>query len=329
MEHLSLQRRREQAHHHVNRRRLAALSTTIGLLVAAVGAVFVVRAITREYDSARDAIGDAGLGWLVASVPVALCGMTLVGVPWRRSMKTMGADPSMRDTLVWYFLGQLGKYVPGTLWPIVGRAELARRGGIPRPAAYGSVVLTLGATYLAAILVVIGFLPFAGENGAGDQWWVLVLLPLGLAALHPAFIGWGKRTVEGLVRRPIDVVIPSWSDSVVLVLRHAPAWFMIGTATWLVARAFDADAGWVELMVPGVLSWIIGFVVVPAPGGIGVREAAFTAAAVSLGDGVGATVAIVSRIVFMTVDLLGAALATIGRSRSSPSGPPGGGPAGS
>lgn len=295
----------------MNKQRLAALSTAIGLLVAVAGAVFVARAIADGYDSSRDAIADAGIGWLVASFPVAFVGMTLVGVPWRRSMRLLGSDPSLRDTLHWYFLGQLGKYVPGTLWPVVGRSEMARRGGVPRPAAYGSVVLTLGATYLAAMLVVIGFLPFAGENGAGDQWWVLLLLPVGLAVLHPSVLAWGKALTERIVRRQLDVVIPTWRDSVELVLRHAPAWLFIGSATWLVARAFDPDVGWAELMVPGVLSWIIGFVVVPAPGGIGVREAAFTAAAASLDPGIAATVAVVSRLVFMLVDASGALLATL------------------
>jgi uncharacterized membrane protein YbhN (UPF0104 family) len=292
----------------VNKKRLAALSTTIGLVVAAAGAVFVVRAIANGYDDSRDAIADAGIGWLLASYPVAFTGMTFVGVPWRRSMRLLGADPSLRDTLHWYFLGQLGKYVPGSLWPIVGRSEMARRGGVARSAAYGSVVLTLGATYLAAMLVVIGFLPF---GSAGDQWWVLLLLPVGLGVLHPTVLGRIKALAERVARRPIDIVIPAWRDSIALVLRHAPAWFFIGTATWLVARAFDPTAGWAELMVPGVLSWVIGFVVVPVPGGIGVREAAFTATAVSLDHGIAATVAVVSRLVFMLVDAGGALLASL------------------
>jgi hypothetical protein len=295
----------------VNKKRLAALSTTIGIVIAIAGAVFVVRAIANGYDDSRDAIADAGIAWLLASYPVALVGMTFVGVPWRRSMQLLGAAPGLRDTLHWYFLGQLGKYVPGSLWPIVGRSEMARRGGVNRSAAYGSVVLTLGATYLAAILVVIGFLPFAGDNGAGDAWWVLLLLPIGLGVLHPAVLQRLKSLAERVARRPIEVTIPTWRDSAALVLRHAPAWFLIGTATWLVARAFDPSAGWAELMVPGVLSWVIGFVVVPVPGGIGVREAAFTATAVSLDHGIAATVAVVSRLVFMLVDAGGALIASL------------------
>jgi uncharacterized membrane protein YbhN (UPF0104 family) len=313
----------------VNRKRLATLSTSIGLVVAGLGFVFVVRTITREYDGARDAIAGAEVGWCLAAIPVALVGMTLVGVPWRRSMSLLGAAPRLKDTLVWYFLGQLGKYVPGSLWPVVGRAELARRGGVARPTAYGSVVLTLGATYLAAILVVVGFLPWA--DGTGGQAWVLLLLPLGLLILNPRVLGGLKRLAERLLKRELDVVIPRWRDSVLLVGWNAPAWVLIGTATWLVARAFDPSAQWTDLMVPGVLSWVVGFVVVPVPGGIGVREAAFTAAATSLDDGVGATVAIVSRLVFMLVDASGAlgAAAVSGRWRPSPSALPADAPEGS
>jgi uncharacterized membrane protein YbhN (UPF0104 family) len=288
----------------VNKQRLAVLSTAVGLIVAVAGGAFVVRALAGSYDEARRAIDHARIGWVVASVPVALAGMTLVGIPWRRSLRLLGADPSMRSTLYWYFVGQLGKYVPGPMGPVVGRAELARRDGVARPAAYGSSLLSLGATYLAAILVVIAFLPFAGS--IGSQWWVLLLLPLGVLALHPSVLHAGKRLGERVLRRPIDVVIPAWRDSVELVARHAPAWVLIGTATWCVARAFDPSAGWTDVMVPGVLSWVIGFVVVPAPGGIGVREAAFVAAATSLDHGVAATVAIVSRVVFMLVDVTGA-----------------------
>ena len=299
----------------MSKRSIAVLSTAIGLVIAIAGGAFVVRAIAESYDETRDAIADAGAGWMLGSFPVALAGMTLVGVPWRRSLRLLGADPTMRNTLYWYFVGQLGKYVPGPMWPVVGRAELARRDGVGRPAAYGSSVLSLGATYLAAIVVIIGMLPFAADGGVGDAWWALLLLPLGVLALHPRAVGWAKRVAERVLRRTIEVTIPSWRDAVALVIRHVPAWFLIGSATWMVARAFDPTARWTELMVPSVLSWVVGFVVVPAPGGIGVREAAFVAAATSLDHPIAATVAVVSRLAFMLVDVTGAVAVSMLRRR--------------
>jgi hypothetical protein len=64
------------------------------------------------------------------------------------------------------------------------------------------------------------------------------------------------------------------------------------------------------MVFAGILSWIIGFAVVFVPGGIGVREAAFTAiASVAVPPHIAATVAVVSRLVFVAADALGAAAA--------------------
>ena len=84
--------------------------------------------------------------------------------------------------------------------------------------------------------------------------------------------------------------------------------WLIGTATWCVARAFDPDASWLAVAPAAILSWIIGFVSVPVPGGIGVREAAFVAVVGTIPTGVRATVAVAARLCFILVDAGGAAL---------------------
>lgn len=287
------------------------MSTAVGLLVAVLGAVFVVRAIAREGDAVSDALGDASWGWLVAAVPTSLAGMSMVGLPWRRAFALLDREVDRSSMMFWYFAGQLGKYVPGGVWPVVGRGELARRGGVPRPVAYSSVVLSLGATYLAAVMVVAALAPFdLADRASPALAGVVVLLPVGLAVLHPAVVGRLLALGRRLTRRDLDVVVPAWGDSIRLVAMHVPAWVLIGTATWFVARAFDSDVGYVQVVFAAVLSWVVGFVVIPVPGGLGVREAAFVAAVGGLGSGVAATVAVAARLSFMTADLLGAALAT-------------------
>ena len=73
------------------------------------------------------------------------------------------------------------------------------------------------------------------------------------------------------------------------------------------------------MVFAGVLSWVTGFIVVFVPGGLGVREAAFTAAAGgALDPEIAATVAVVSRLVFMSGDALGAAAAVARPAAASP-----------
>ncbi|HZJ28200.1 MAG TPA: lysylphosphatidylglycerol synthase domain-containing protein [Acidimicrobiia bacterium] len=307
-------------------RRWAHVSTAIGLGVAILGGVFVVRAITSQWSEVEGVLRNARAAWLVAGVVVAGAAMVAVALPWRRALRLVGIDAHLGHTVIWYFVGEIGKYVPGGFWPVVGRGELARRGGLARAPAYASVALSLGALYLSAMLVTAVLVPlrFLGE-GDKTALWVLVLLPTGIAALHHRFLGWLIRHGERIMKRELRVRVPRWSASMGLVALYVPAWLLIGTSTWCVARALDPSADWMTVAPAAILSWVVGFVVVPVPGGVGVREAAFIAL---IGNGIpsgtSATIAIAARVAFMVVDaagaLIGAALVRGSRSRA-PLGP--------
>lgn len=283
-----------------------AVSTAIGVVVALGAAAFVGRALLRDREEIGDALQDATLGWLALAVVLAAVGMVAIAVPWRRAIRLLGDDLPMAQVVGRYFVGEIGKYLPGGVWPILGRGELAVRWGVRRAAAYGSVLLSLLALYLAAMFVVVAGLPvlLGGDDGSGPVA-VLALLPLGLVALHPSALRAVIRLGERLIRRPVDLVVPAWAASVALVARYVPAWLAIGGATWAVARSLDPSAGVLEVGAAAVLSWLVGFVLVPVPGGIGVREAAFVAAAGSLDPGIAAAVAVAARAIFVAVDALG------------------------
>ena len=294
-------------------RRVIAL---VGVVIAAVGLVFVVRAVGRNWDEVRDALRTASVGWLILAFPVALAAMATIGAGWRRAIRLVGAERPLGEVLRWYFVGQLGKYVPGALWAVVGRAELAASGGLGRTAAYTSTGLSMVATYLAAGLVAVVTLPLAIAGGGelDEALWALLFVPAGLLVLHPAVLSWLVRSGERVFGDGRHAVVPRWWPTVRLVLSLLPSWLLIGTATWLVTRGLDPSAPFAPVLFAAALSWLVGFVVVPVPGGLGVREATFTAlAATVVPVGVAAAAALVARVLFMVVDVTGAALVTVPR----------------
>jgi glycosyltransferase 2 family protein len=301
-----------------SRRRAVVGSTALGLGIGALAVVFVVRTLLRERAAIGDALGTASPAWLGLALVLAAVGMTLIAVPWQRAIRVLGDDLPMGQVVARYYVGELGKYLPGGVWPVLGRGELARRWGVGRAAAYGSVALSLATLYLSAMFVVVLGLPvlLRGDDGTGPLV-VLLLLPLGLVGLHPAVLRWTVGLVERLAKRPVGVVIPAWGTSAGLVARYVPAWVAIGGATWAVARALDPSAPVAELLVAAVLSWVVGFVLVPVPGGVGVREAAFVAAAGSLDPGIAATVAVAARLAFVLVDAAGAAVGSLALRRGA------------
>ncbi|CAN5909652.1 lysylphosphatidylglycerol synthase transmembrane domain-containing protein [soil metagenome] len=281
--------------------------------VLAVGCLYlVVRQIADGWDDYGDQIADARWAWLLVAVPLAVAGMSSLGLVWRSALATLGATVRRRDVFVWYQVGNLGKYIPGGVFQILGRGELATRGGVPRSVAYNSVALSMGATYLCGALVSAALLPlvFIEQESIGGTWWVFLAIPLGLAALHPRVLGRFFNLAEKLFAGAGEAQVPTWTNAVRLVLRHTVGWLGNGVACWAVAVTFAPDAPFATIVFAGIVSWVAGFLVIFVPSGLGVREATFTAiAATSLSPEIAATVAIVSRLAFVVADLIGAALA--------------------
>lgn len=303
---------------------LLSVSTVLGIGLAIGGGVFVVEKIVAGWSDYGAAIAKAQWAWLVVGFALACLGMTTMSLVWRHVIAALGGRAGRRQVFAWYQLGNLAKYLPGGIWPMVGRSELAVRGGIDRPIAYNSVALSMGATYLCASIVCAILLPFVliSRVGIGTQAWVFVLIPVGLAALHPKVLGRVFRISEKVLGKGAPPAVPPWRTSVGLVARHTIPWLINGLAIWFVALTFAPDAPVLPIVFAGILSWIIGFVIVFVPGGIGVREAAFTAtASFVLSPSIAATVAIVSRLVFMATDASCAAIAAVVSRRAAAKSP--------
>lgn len=291
-----------------------------GLIVAVLGVAFVVRELVRNWAEVVTAVDRANVWVLLAALLLGVVSLGWIAVAWRRILRVFGVERPLLDTLARYYVGQLGKYVPGGIWPVVGQAEMARRAGVDGAAAYGTTLLSLGLTYLAAALVAGGALLLGGAPTGEVDWWpVLLLLPTGVLALHPRVVDVGLRLLARLTGTELDLPVPRWPTSIGLLLLHVPVWLGISTATWLVANDLDpVSAPVMNLVLATTLSWLVGFLAVGVPGGIGVREAVFIATATGLtSDGAAAAVAVTARLVFVVADATGAALTSglAGRSK--------------
>ena len=291
--------------------RAARLASLAGLVIGALGVAFVVVRVVRDRAAVADALDGARPGWLALAVVAGAGAIALIGVNWVALLRRAGAV-RLRRGLGWFCVGQLGKYVPGGIWPIVGQAELARRGGVGRSAAYGSTAVSMLATLLGAVATAAA----AGLAGPPERRAAGALLALGLAAGFAALAAPPlRRAVAAGGRRALGraVELPDAATLAIQLVRHLPVWVLFSIVNVLVVVALGGSldaAGVVELGFVTCVSWIAGFVIVGLPGGIGVREAVFTSLATALlGAGLAVPVAVVGRLVTVVVDLALAALA--------------------
>jgi uncharacterized membrane protein YbhN (UPF0104 family) len=299
----------------MNRQRLGSL---VGAAIGLAGVAFVVRRMVRDWDDVSTAMRSADPLWVGLGVVFGLVAMGTIGWNWLVLLRPADTASVARSGSAWFFVGQLGKYVPGGIWPIVGQAELATRAGSARAVSYSATALSMLATLLAAasvaVVAAVGS-PF-DERSLADFDHRPLAVGVG-AILLVGFMSIGaapvrrrvREIVEWAVRRRLE--LPGWRTIGLHTGRHLPVWFCFSMVNVSVARAIGVPLEArviVELAAATCIAWIAGFVVVGLPGGIGVREAVFVSLMTGpVGASVAVSIAVVSRAVSIAVDLLGAA----------------------
>jgi len=275
-------------------------------------------------DDIAEAVDRLSLGRFVASGLLAVAGTVLIQSIWSALLHGLDAHPGRRDAASVFFVSQLGKYLPGSVWPVVAQMQFGRRWGVPRAVMFAANILLLGAVTASGIAVGAVLLPWASPSGLSHYWWlVLLLVPL-LAGLHP-------RTVPAV----LDVVLrrlgrePLGARLTTRGLAAAGAWSL---ASWLVLGAHIAvlvgafhGVGVRELAaaVGGMgLAWAAGIAFIPAPAGAGVRDTVLVLTLAPItGSPEALTIALASRALLLIADVLLAALGALARRRVGPDGP--------
>ncbi|MBC6456740.1 lysylphosphatidylglycerol synthase transmembrane domain-containing protein [Actinomadura sp. HBU206391] len=282
----------------------------LGFLVVALG--FGVWAIAGRWSEVAD--GFARLSWplLAGSLVAVLASLTAGMLMWRALLADLGSSLPFADAAKVFFVGQLGKYIPGSLWPVLAQMEMGKDLGVPRSRSAAAFFLTYPIYLASGLSVAVVTLPaFAGDSVARYAW-LLLLLPVLVVGLHPrvvnAVLGFGLR----LLKRP-PLERPLTRRGVLTSVGWAFAgWAAYGVHLALIVAGLGATGAKAMTLSFGAfaLAWCLGFIVVVAPAGAGVREVAMVAAlAPVLDGGTAIAAALCSRIVVSVGDLVCAGLA--------------------
>jgi glycosyltransferase 2 family protein len=229
-----------------------------------------------------------------------------------------GLGSPLRTTAVGriYFIGQLGKYLPGSVWPILAQMELGTAYRVPRARSATTAVLAMMMGLLTGLVTALVTLPFAGHSSG--YLWAFLAAPVLVACLHPKLLNPLLRFAFKLARRPGLEEPLSGRVLVHAIAWSFAAWVFNGLQIWLLAVKLGAPLGQAALLSVGgyAFAWCVGFLVIFAPAGAGIREVLLVATlAPVLGTGAATAVALVSRAVTTASDLIVAGAAVFRRPR--------------
>jgi uncharacterized membrane protein YbhN (UPF0104 family) len=256
----------------VTRRRwIVVARIVLGLAVLA----FVVWAVADSWDEVRADLARVSVGAIVGAFGLAMLALVMTLVGWRALMADLGSPLPLGPASGVLFVGQLGKYLPGSVWTVVVQAEVASSLGVPRKRTAVAGLLSVGLSALAGLGVGLIALPTLLSSGGGSSYLlVLLVLPAGAVVLHPrvlnALIGRGLRLLR---RAPLEHPLSGRAVAVTMVAFLA-GWICLGLQVWVLVLDLGGDPA--ESFVPAVcgyaLATAIGMLVVFLPAGIGLRE---------------------------------------------------------
>jgi uncharacterized membrane protein YbhN (UPF0104 family) len=215
------------------------------------------------------------------------------------------------------FIGQLGKYIPGSVWPILTQMELGARANVPRSRSASASMLTMILSLATGLLVAAATVPFAHYSAGYD--WVFLLVPVIAVCLYPRVLNPLLNRLFKLTKRPgLDQPVTFKMMSKALAWSFL-AWTANGVQIWILAEKLGAPVGrTIPIALGGyAFAWCVGFILIFAPAGAGARDALLILALSPLvgGHQPALAVALVSRGVNTISDLLVAGAAAFRRPR--------------
>lgn len=301
------------------------LALALQLAFAAAVVIFAGVALRRQWRDAEQRVLALDPDWvlIVAATVVMLVTYVLLIQLWillmagwsAKDHRGTAAMTFLEAARIWFVSG-LGKYIPGKVWALTMMGVLARRAGISPVVATASSVIA----GLLSIVTGMGLVMMLGLDTIAARYpRVTALGVLSLAVfvavllVTPVLLPWLARTLGRVMGR--EIVEPKLSRRAIWIATAGTAvsWVMYGVAFWLFSRgvmgsASGALTAWIAVYAA---SYLAGFLFVPAPGGIGIRETALTALMPMLGLATvpqAVVIAVTSRLWLTVLEILPALL---------------------
>ncbi len=242
-----------------------------------VAVALLAWAVVSQWDDVSAAVVDIGWGPVGLATLAAVAALAFNTLSWRAVMRSVGLDAPWIDAASLFLVSQAGKYVPGAVWPVLAQSEFARAHGLSRTRGMtGSLVAMAVGVVTAGVVGTVGLVVWA-PGALADYWWALVVAA-GLATLLvPSVLTRVLALALKTMRRSVKPPVIAGRALLVSAAWSTANWLALGLQAWLLLRVLSpgTDGLWPLATGAFALAWLVGFLVVFAPAGVGPREATF------------------------------------------------------
>lgn len=253
---------------------LKTLARWVGIIATLLCIAYVVWMLVQSKEDLVDVARSPTvlLGLLTASALWIVLNLML-GLGWACLIRLLGGCISFQESVSISFRSQFAKYLPGNVFHLAGRVLHGRDAGLPTSMCV--VATSIESAMLLVLAGLIGFPLLLSLSQALSIELALFVLAVGLVAL---LLGLKLDRLREPVKEMLANILSAKRFAFAAVCLYAMV-FLIQLISFIVlSEAASFDAGWTFFKNLQIVSitWLAGFVVVGSPGGLGVREAAFS-----------------------------------------------------
>lgn len=256
------------------------LRLTLGLAIVLASLFFLLTRLVRDWHQIPFDRLDFSPAYLAISFGMLLLvHFPIYGWLWQAILKTLDAPISIWKAAAITTVSCIGKYAPGKVWFTLGRMSLAKQDGVPEAKSLLSVVMEIAITLLGGLILLgAAILLIPRTQVPSGVYYFFLVVPLCLVVLYPPVMNWFLRIGLKLLRLPTFEWRLTPGGLLKLLCICLLDWLAQGAGSFLLIRSFyPLTLSQLPIMMGGyAISWMIGFLVLITPAGLGVREGIYT-----------------------------------------------------
>ncbi|MFH0931226.1 MAG: lysylphosphatidylglycerol synthase transmembrane domain-containing protein [Candidatus Zixiibacteriota bacterium] len=199
---------------------------------------------------------------------------------WHSLLEKVGAKLSFRNLFKIWFMSNLGKYLPGKVWTVVGMIYLLEKKGVSKRKGFTTAIIGQALAVLSALLlsfILLGYSLYEQMFSNNPIGFFLILffsIAILIFIAYPKLLEIVVNLGLSLVKKEKISLELKTRELFLYLFYYTLVWFLYGLAFMVFVNAI-VPVPWSQyfsLTAAFAFSYTLGFLAVFVPGGLGVRE---------------------------------------------------------
>jgi uncharacterized membrane protein YbhN (UPF0104 family) len=250
------------------------LNRVLTVIVVAVIFYFLIRSLVVNWNKIPFAQLRFDAGYVIVSFLFLFAYFLLLTQGWSRIVAELDGTLPYRKALYIMSTSQIAKYLPGGIWYTLGRVYLGKTAKIREEIGLLSVIFETFLLMLTDLVIFLVAINFLGSKTVLSPMLSVIFIVIILVLLYPPLLNALLNIALKLLRRPRVTLKVKYINILKLSAYFFAVWIcQIAGFYALINSIYPLTPAQIPSITAAyTLSWITGFIVLFAPGGLGVRE---------------------------------------------------------